>query len=120
MDDLDAFFDGQAAGLCHTDYWGRLAAIWRASDAAGRADERWAGVWEQARLAPGSDLGLMTEAERSALDALPEEVPVRPRDGEPFAFDLADGDAAETVPRTRVVALFADGGRAPQVVVPAR
>ena len=70
-DRLGAFLAGQGDGLCHTDYWDRVAAIWRTAGAEERADPRWAGVWEQARLAPGSQLGLMTDEERAALGALP-------------------------------------------------
>ncbi len=81
MHELDAFFDGQAAGLCHTDYWASLARIWREGDDALRRDERWAGIWEQARLAPGAQLGLLSEDEQAALAALPAVVGVRPRGG---------------------------------------
>ena len=103
---LSAFFADQADGLCHTDYWQRLAAIWRDADAAGRRDERWAGVWEQARLAPGSDLGLMTPEERDALAALPDPVPVSRRADEgDVAWDLAEAPE-RTLPRSAVVALF--------------
>jgi hypothetical protein len=116
--ELDAFFDGQAAGLCHTDYWAALARIWRGADDELRRDERWGGIWEQARLAPGAQLGLMSEEEQAALAALPSELALRarPDEGEQ-SFDVADGDGHATVDRDRVVALFLVDG-APQVIAP--
>ena len=106
MDDLDAFFADQAEGLCHTDYWQRLAAIWRGAGGEERRDPRWAEIWEQARLAPGSDLGLMTPEERDALAALPDPVPVSRRADEgDVAWDLAEAPE-RTFPRSAVVALF--------------
>lgn len=68
---LDTFFAEQAGGLCHTDYWARLAEIWRTASPEERGDERWDGIWEQARVAPGSDRGLMTDEELAVYEALP-------------------------------------------------
>jgi hypothetical protein len=119
-DPLDSFFDGEAAGLCHTDYWGALARIWREADAGLRRDERWDKIWEQARLAPGAQLGLMTGEEQAALAALPDAVALRPRpeEGErSWAVVDGEGDGEATVERERVVALFlVDGER--RVIAP--
>ena len=118
MHELDAFFDGQAEGLCHTDYWAALARIWRGADDELRRDERWPGIWEQARLAPGAQLGLMSEEEQAALAALPSELALRARPGEgEQSFDVADGDGDAAVDRDRVVALFLVDD-APQVIAP--
>jgi hypothetical protein len=120
--DLDAFFGDQAEGLCHSDYWARLAAIWRAAGDEERRDERWAGVWQQARLAPGSQNGLMTGEEQEALAALPETVGLRAADGGvPYARrPAADGDAAGTVARHRIVALFLIDGEPEAILEPDR
>jgi len=115
---LDTFFAEQAAGLCHRDYWAALARIWRSGDDAVRRDERWTGIWEQARLAPGAQLGLMTGAEQAALAALPAEIALSARrhEGEQ-SWDVAGEDGHATVARDRVVALFlVDGAR--QVIAP--
>lgn len=118
-DPLDTFFDEQAAGLCHSDYWARLAQIWREGGHDVRRDERWGGIWEQARLAPGAQLGLMSDDEQAALAALPGEVALRRRSGEgEQSWDVGDGDGDATVARERVVALFLVDGAA-QVVAPA-
>jgi hypothetical protein len=119
-DPLDSFFDEQAAGLCHTDYWASLARIWREAGDELRRDERWRGVWEQARLAPGAQLGLMTDDEQAALTALPSEIALRARPDEGAqSWDVAggDGDGDVTVDRDRVIALFLVDG-APQVIAP--
>ena len=117
-DPLDTFFDEQAAGLCHSDYWASLARIWREADDDLRRDGRWTGVWEQARLAPGAQLGLMSEDEQAALAALPAEVALRarPHEGEQ-SWDVAGDDGDAAVERDRVVALFLVDG-APQIIAP--
>ena len=122
VSDLDTFFGEQAEGLCHTDYWARLAEIWRAAGAEERRDERWAAVWQQARLAPGSQDGLMTAEEQDALAALPGSVGLRaPNGGVPYARRLAgDGDAAASVARHRIVALFLVGGEPEAILEPDR
>ena len=115
---LGAFLDDQSAGLCHVDYWARVAEIWRDADAGERADERWRSVWEQARLAPGSQNGLMTAEERDVLAGLPDEVPLRAAEDVAFARRIAaDGEPADrTVGRHRVVALLLVDG-APEVIL---
>lgn len=116
--DLDSFFE-QSGGLCHADYWAQVAALWREAGAEGRRDERWAGVWDQAQLAPGSQLGLMTEEERAALAQLPAEVRLaRQAQAGPLAWRLADGDADATVARERIVALFLAAADVELVVLP--
>lgn len=117
---LDAFFGDQAGGLCHVDYWAALADLWRRAGAHERADERWVGVWEQARLAPGSDRGLMRDAERDALAALPGEVALgRPTGGDPpLAFRVGVDEGSGRVARERIVALFEVGGDREVVVLP--
>ncbi len=118
---LDRFFAEQAGELCHVDYWGALAAIWRDGDPAERGDERWRTVWEQARLAPGAQDGLMTSEEHAALAALPERVGLREASDAPgFAWGVDDGPSpAAAVGRHRAVALFLRGGEPELVALPA-
>ena len=111
---LDAFFSDQADGLCHTDYWQTVAELWRSGDGAARGDERWRGIWDQADLAPGSELGLMTDEERAALAELPDPAELRVwRTG-------ASEAATERVAREDVVALFATGDGFEAVVLAPR
>jgi hypothetical protein len=118
---LDTFLDEQAAELCHVDYWGRVAEIWRAADEAERGDERWRGVWQQARLAPGSQTGLMTAEEQDVLAGLPETGrPARGRRRAVRAAPGADGDAADSVERHRIVALLLVGGEPEAILEPDR
>ena len=121
--DLDAFF-AQADGLCHTDYWGEVSRLWRDAGPAARGDARWRRVWDQARLAPGSDLGLMTDEERAALAELPDPlVLARGPDAPELAWRLVgDGAAGAAVtaqaPRDRVVALLLGDGTPELIVLP--
>ena len=118
---LDRFFAEQAGGLCHVDYWGALAGIWRDADPGERRDERWRSVWEQARLAPGAQGGLMTDDEQAALAALPDRVVLREAPGGPeLAWCVDDGAAPEVaVGRHRAVALFLRDGEPELVALPA-
>ncbi len=117
-DPLDSFFDEQAAGLCHADYWATLARLWREGDADLRRAALWTGFWVLARRAPGAQLGLMRDDEQAALAALPDEVALRARPGEgDRSWDVADADGEATVDRERVVALFLVDGAA-QVIAP--
>ena len=116
---LDRFFAEQAGELCHVDYWGALAGIWRDGDE--RADERWTSVWEQARLAPGAQDGLMTAEEQAALAALPERVGLREEPSAPgLAWRVDDGPSpAAAAGRHRLVALFLRDGEPEVVALPA-
>ena len=118
---LDRFFAEQAGELCHVDYWGALAAIWRDADAGERGDERWRSVWEQARLAPGAQSGLMTSEEQDALAALPDRVGLRSAPGaQELAWQIDDGPSpAAAVGRHRAVALFLRDGEPELVALPA-
>ncbi len=118
---LETFLDEQAAELCHVDYWGRVAEIWRAADDDERGHDRWRGVWEQARLAPGAQTGLMSAEEQEVLAGLPETVGLRAAGDVPYARRLApEDDAADSVKRHRIVALFLVGGEPEAILEPDR
>lgn len=118
---LDRFFADEAAELCHVDYWGALARIWRDADAEERGDERWSSVWEQARLAPGAQDGLMTPEEQAALAALPDRVGLREASDAPGHAWRVDGGSspAAAIGRHRAVALFLRDGEPELVALPA-
>jgi hypothetical protein len=131
---LGAFRAAHADALCHVDYWRIVADIWRALDAPPRDAEPWRALWERAALAPGARQRLMADEERARLGALPATVTVHRAfagaDWRGFGWtrDRARAEgrarawggrvATATVPRDRIVALFARGEDDELVLLP--